>query len=173
MKTLKMVHIKKKKKLKTKEKKLFLPWPTLQPPPPDSFQKFHLTFAMVCLRDFIDILKRILTNWGPSPKNKGWGRKITFEINCLWLISLWFKMQSFPSFPKGEKTEYGRSGANIIGKAKSCPAGAQTLLCLCTQKPSSMRQKITQPFPYCVNAVFQVVMFPSEARRILYSERGN
>ena len=163
MKTLKMVHIRKKKKLKTKEKTIH----------PDSFQKFHLTFAIVCPTDFIDILKRILTNWDPSPKNKGWGWKITFEINCLWLISLWFKMQSFPSFPKGEKKNMEVVVLILQAKPRAAPLELRPSFCLCTQKPSSMRQKITQPFPYCVNAVFQVVMFPSEARCILYSERGN
>lgn len=44
-------------------------------------------------------------------------------------ISLWFKMQSFPRLPKGEKKkEYGSNGANMMGKANSCPTGAQTLI---------------------------------------------
>ena len=101
---------------------------------PDSFQKFHLTFAIVCLMDFIDffffidILERILTNWDPSPKNKGWRRKITFEINCPWLSASGLKCSHSLDSPKEKKKEYGSNGANMMGKANSCPAGAQTLI---------------------------------------------
>ena len=87
-----------------------------------------VSYGLYRLFFFIDILERILTNWDPSPKNKGWRRKITFEINCPWLSASGLKCSHSLDSPKEKKKEYGSNGANMMGKANSCPAGAQTLI---------------------------------------------